>query len=113
MYMLSSEEAEEAKIKLPTSIGSSKKQQNSIKKKKIYFIDYTKAFYCVDHNKLLKILQEMEIADYFTCLLRNWYAGKEATVRIRHGKRSSKLRKEYVKAVYCHPVYLTFTQSIS
>ena len=50
-----------------------------------YFIDYTKAFDCVDHNKLWKILKEMEIADDLTCLLRNLYAGQEATVRTGHG----------------------------
>ena len=49
------------------------------------FIDYAKAFYCVDHNKLWKILQETGIPDYLTCLLRNVYAGQEATVRTRHG----------------------------
>ena len=55
--------------------------------KNIYFcfIDYTKAFNCVDHNKLWKILQEMGTPDHMTCLLRNLYAGKEATVRTRHG----------------------------
>ena len=55
--------------------------------KNIYFcfIDYTKAFDCVDHNKLLKILKEMGIPDHLTCLLRNLYAGQEATVRTGHG----------------------------
>ena len=55
--------------------------------KSIYFcfIDYVKAFDCVDHNKLWKILKEMGITDHLTCLLRNLYAGQEATVRIRHG----------------------------
>ena len=55
--------------------------------KNIYFcfIDYAKAFDCVDHNKLWKILQEMGIPDHLTCLLRNLYAGQEATVRTRHG----------------------------
>ena len=55
--------------------------------KNIYFcfIDYTKVFDCVDHNKLWKILQEMGIPDYLTCLLRNLYAGQEAIVRTRHG----------------------------
>ena len=55
--------------------------------KNIYFclIDYTKAFDCVDHNKLWKILKEMRISDHLTCLLRNLYAGQEATVRTRHG----------------------------
>ena len=56
--------------------------------KNIYFsfIDYTKAFDCVDQNKLWKILQEMGIPDHLTCLLRNLYAGKEETARTRHGK---------------------------
>ena len=49
------------------------------------FIDYTKAFDCVDHNRLWKSLQEMEIPDHLTCLLSNLYAGQEATVRARHG----------------------------
>ena len=55
--------------------------------KNIYFsfIDYPKAFYCVDHKKLLEILQEIEIPDHLTCLLRNLYAGKETTVRTGHG----------------------------
>ena len=76
--------AEEPEIKLPTSAESSKKQESS--KKHIYFcfIDYGKAFDCVDHNKLWKILKEMGIADHLTCLLRNLYAGQEATVRTGH-----------------------------
>ena len=55
--------------------------------KNIYFsfIDYVKAFDCVDHNKLWKILQEMEIPDHLTCLLKNLYAGQEATVKTGHG----------------------------
>ena len=54
--------------------------------KNICFIDYAKAFDCVDHNKLWKILQEMRIPDHLTCLLRNVHAGQEATVRTGHGK---------------------------
>ena len=78
------------------------------------FIDYAKAFDCVDHNKLWKILQEMRIPDNLTCLLRNLYADQEATVRTGHGtKDRSKLEKEYVKAVYCHPAYLTYMQTTS
>ena len=50
-----------------------------------YFIDYAKAFDCVDHNKLWKILKEMGILEHLTCLLRNLYAGQEATVRTGHG----------------------------
>ena len=62
----------------------------------------------MDHNKLWEILQEMGIPDHLTCLLRNLYAGQEAAVRIGHGTMTgSILGKEYVKAVYCHPAYLT------
>ena len=82
MFMLVLEKAEEPEIKLPTSIGSSKKQEFQ---KNIYFcfIDYVKAFDCVDHSKLWKILQEMGTPDHLTSLLRNLYAGQEAAVR--HG----------------------------
>ena len=66
----------------------------------------------MDHKELWKILQEMGIPDHLTCLLRNLYAGQEATVRTGHGT-SSKLGKEYVDAVYCHPAYLTYMQSTS
>ena len=79
------ERAEETEIKLPTSTASLKKQEFQ---KTIYFcfIDYAKAFDCVDHNKLWKILKEMGIPDHLTCVLRNLYAGHEATVRTEHGK---------------------------
>ena len=79
--------------------------------KNIYFsfIDYIKAFDCVDHSKLWKILKEMGIPDHLTCLLRNLYAGQEATVRLDMGQQTdSTSGKEYVKAVYCHPAYLTY-----
>ena len=83
MFQLVLEKAEEPEIKLPTSAGSWKKQEFL---KNIYFcfIDYAKAFDCVDHNKLWKILQETGIPDHLTCLLRKLYAGQEATVRTRH-----------------------------
>ena len=74
--------------------------------KNIYFcfIDYAKAFDCVDHKKLWKILQEMGIPDHLTCLLRNLYAGQEAAVGTGHGTIvCSRQEKENVKAVYCHP----------
>ena len=74
MFKLVLEKAEEPEIKLPASTGSSKKEESSS------FIDYAKAFDCVDHNKLWKILKEMGIPDHLTCLLRNLYAGQEATV---------------------------------
>ena len=89
MFKLDLEKTEEPEVKLPTSVGSSKKQEKKAREfqKKIYFcfIDYTKAFDCVDHNKLRKILKEMGILDHLTCLLWNLYAGQEATVRIGHG----------------------------
>ena len=85
MFKLVFEKAEEPEIKLPTSAGSSKKQESS--RKNIYFCfnDYAKAIDCVDHNKLWKILKEMGIPDHLTCLLRNLYAGHEATVQTGHG----------------------------
>ena len=82
MFKLDLENAEEPEIKLPTSIGSLKKQEFQ-KNIYFYFIDYTKAFGCVDHNKLWKILKEIGIPDHLTCLLRNLCAGQEATTR--HG----------------------------
>ena len=82
--------------------------------KNIYFcfIDYAKALDCVNHNRLWKILTQMGIPDHLTCLLRNLYAGQEATVRTGYGTTVpfSKWEKEYVKAVYCHPIYLTSMQ---
>ena len=83
-FKLYLKKAGEPEIKLPTSAGSWNNQGNS---KIIYFcfIDYTKAFDYVDHSKLWKILQEMGIPGYLTCLLRNLYAGQEATVRTGHG----------------------------
>ena len=76
--------------------------------KNIYFcfIDYAKAFDCVDHNKLWKILKKMGTPDHLTCLLRNLYAGQEATVRTGHGTTDwFQIGKDYIKAVYCHPAY--------
>ena len=84
--------------------------------KNIYlcFIDYAKAFDCVDHNKLWKILQEMGIPDHLICFLRNLYAGQEETVRTGHGTTDwFEIGKGYVKAVYCHPAYLVYMQSTS
>ena len=79
------------------------------------FIDYAKAFDCVDDNKLWKILQEMGTPDNLTCLLRNLYAGQEATVRTGHGTSDwfHILGKEYSKPIYCQPAYLTYMQSTS
>ena len=70
MFKLVLEKAEEPEIKLPTSAGSWKNQESSRKNIYFCFIDYAKAFDCVDHNKLWKILKEMGIPDYLTCLLK-------------------------------------------
>ena len=76
------------------------------------FIGYAKAFDCVDHNKLWVILKEMGIPAHLTCLLRDLYTCQEATIRTGYGKQTgSKLRKEFVKALYCLPAYLTYMQS--
>ena len=85
MFKLDLEKAEEPEIKLPTSARSSKKQKSSRKKIYFCFINDAKAFDCVDHNKLWKILEEMEILDHLTCLLRNLYADQGATGRTRNG----------------------------
>ena len=84
MFKLVLEKAEEPEIKLPTSAGSSKKQESS-RKTSFCFIDYAKAFDCVDNNKQWKILEEMGIPDHLTCLLRNLHAGQETTVRTGRG----------------------------
>ena len=70
---------------MPTSVGPLKKQESSRKNIYFCFIDYAKAFDCVDHNKLWEIVKEMGIPDHLTCLLRNLYAGQEAIVRTGHG----------------------------
>ena len=85
--------------------------------KNIYFCftDYAKAFYCVDHNKLWNILKEMGIPDHLICLLRNLYAGQEATVRTEHGTTDwFQIRKGvHQGCIYCHLAYLTYMQSTS
>ena len=97
---------ERAEIKLPASVGSLKKQESSRKNIYFCFIDYAKAFDCVDHNKPWKILKKMGIPDHLTCLLRNLYASQEATGNNMEQQTGSKSGKEYVKAVYCHPAYV-------
>ena len=88
MFKLVLEKAEESEIKLPTSAGSSEKQEGSRKNIYFCFIDYATVFDCVDHNKLWKILKEMGIPDHLTSLLRNLYAGQEATLRTGHGTQT-------------------------
>ena len=85
MFKLVLEQAEEPEIKLPTPAGSLKKGREFQKNICFCLIDYAKAFDCGDHNKLWKILQEIGIPDHLTYLLRNLYAGQEATVRTGHG----------------------------
>ena len=114
MFKLDLEKAEEQEIKLPTSAASSKKTENS--KKNIYFcfIDHTKAFDCVDHNKLCKILNQIGIPDHLTCLLRNLYASQKQQLELDMEQQTGSISgKEYIKVVYCHLVYLTYMQSTS
>ena len=109
MFKLVLEKAEEPEIKLPTPTGSSKKQKEFQKNIYFCFTDYAKAFDSVDHNKLWKILQEMGTPDHLTCLLRNLYAGQEATVQLeldmeqQTGSKSGK----YIETAYCHPMQST------
>ena len=110
MYKLDLEKIEEPGIKLPTSIGSLKKQENSMKNIYFFFFDYDKAYDCVDHNKLWKILQDMGITDHLTCLLRDLYAGQEATVRNLHGttdwfKIGKGVQQSYILSPYLFNLY--------
>ena len=84
MYKVSLEKAEEPEIKLPTYIGSLKKAREFQKNIYFCFTDYAKAFECVNHKKLGKILKEIEVKYHLTCLLKNLYAGQEAAFRTRH-----------------------------
>ena len=112
MFKLVLEKAEEPEIKLPTSAGSWKKQDSSRKNIYFCFIDYAKAFDCVDHNKLWEILKEMGIPDHLICLVRNLYARQEATVRTGHGTIDwFQIEKGVHQAG--HPAYLTSMQSTS
>ena len=114
MFKLVLEKAKEPEIKLPTSSGSLKSKR--IPEEHLFcFIDYAKCFDCMDHNKLWKILKEMEIPDHLTCLLRNLYAGQEATVKTGHGTTDwSQIGKGVCQGcIYCHPAYLTYMQSTS
>ena len=107
IFKLDLEKAEEPEIKLPTSVGSSKTQESS---KNIYFcfIDYAKAFDCVDHNKLWKYQTTLPVS-WENCM----QVKKQRLESDMEQKTGSKSGKEYVKAVYCHPAYLTYMQSTS
>ena len=104
MFRLVLEKAEELEIKLPASAGSLTSICALLTMPKPLTVWFT---------VLWKILKEKGMLDYLTGLLRNLYAGQEATVRTGHGTTGSKSGKEYVKAAYCHPAYLTYMQSAS
>ena len=103
MFKLDLEKTEEPEIKLPTSVGSSKKQESSRKTSTSALLTTTKPL-TVDHNKLWKIIKDMGIPDHLTCILRNLYSGQEATVRTGHGATDW---FQIGKGV-CHPAYLTY-----
>ena len=114
MSKLVLEKAEEPEIKLPTSAGSWEKQESSRKSIYFCFTDYAKAFDCVDHHKLWKILKEMGIQDHLTCLLRNPYAGQEATVRTGHGTTDHfQIGERVCPGCILLPAYLIYMQSTS
>ena len=105
MFKLDLEKAEEPDIKLPAFVGSSKKARGFQKNIYFCFIDYAKAFDCMDHNKPWKILKEIGIPNHITCVL-NLYASQVETVRTGRGITDwFKVREEYTKAVYCYPEY--------
>ena len=111
MFKLDLDKAEEPEIKLPISTESLKKQESSRETSTSALLTMPKPL-TVWITKLWKILKEMGIPYHLTCLLKNLYAGQEATVKTGYEQQTgSKLGKEYVKAVYCLPAYLTSVQS--
>ena len=113
MCKLDLEQAEEPEIKLPTSAGLSEKQESSRKTSISALLTMPKPW-TVWITINWKILKEMGILDHLTCVLRNLYAGQKATVRNGHETADwFQIGKEYVKAVYCHPAYLTYRQNTS
>ena len=114
MFKFTFEKAEESEIELPTSAGSSKKQESSRKSIYFCFIDYAKTLDWVDHNKLWKILKEMGKVDHLTCLLETCMQVRKQQLKLDMEKQTgSRQEKENIKVVYCHPAYLTCKQSTS
>ena len=112
MFKLDLKKAEEPDIKLPTSIGSQKNQENSRKASISVLLTYAKAFVWITTN--WKIFQVMGIPDHLTCLLRNMYAGQEATVRTGHGTTDwFQIGKGVRQGCILSPCYLTYMQSTS
>ena len=112
MFKLDLEKAEEPEIKLSTAAESSKRQESS--RKTSALLTMPKLLIVWVTTKYGKFFKEMGIPDHLTCLLRNLYAGQEATVRTGHGTTDwFQIWKGCVKAVYCHPAYLTYIQSTS
>ena len=112
MYKLDLEKAEEPEIKLPTFVGSWRKQESSRKTSTSASLTVLKPL-IVRITTNWKILKDIGTLDHLTCLLRNLYAGQEATEPDVEQWTGSKWGKEYVKAVYCHPAYLSYMQSTS
>ena len=114
MFKLFLEKAVESGIKLPTSVGSLKKQESSRKTSTSALLTMPKPL-TVWITTNLKILKEMGIPDHLICLLRNLYAGQEATVRTGHETTDwFQIRKGvHQDCIYCHPAYLTYMQSTS
>ena len=113
MFKLVLEKAEEPEIKLPTSVGSWKKEENSRKTSTSASLTVLKPL-IVQITTNWKILKDIGILDHLTCLLRNLYAGQEATVKARHETTDwLQFGKGVHLAVYCHPAYLTYMQSTS
>ena len=112
MFKLGLEKAEEPELKLPTSVGSSTKEENSRKTSTSALLTISKPL-TVWITTNLEILKQMGIPEHLTCLLRNLYVDQETTELDMEQQTGSKLGKEYVKAVYCHPSHFTYIQSES
>ena len=112
IFKLNLERAEELEIILPTSVGSLKKQESSRKSSTSALLTTPKLL-IVWVTTLWKILKEMGIPDHLTCLMRSMQVKKQQLKLDMEQQTGSKLGKKYVKAVYCHPAYLTYMQSTS